>query len=134
MSLIQWKDSYSVKILQFDNQHKKLVGMINNMHDAMSEGKGNKVVSEILQDLIRYTQHHFRSEEELMQKHGYPEMDKHLAEHQKLTSKVTDYLSRFNSGERISINFMQFLTDWLTEHIQRTDHKYTEFFQNKGEI
>lgn len=53
-------------------QHKKLVSMVNEMYQAMSQGKGNDVVGKVLNDLIAYTRTHFAAEEKLMQTNGYP--------------------------------------------------------------
>ncbi|MBD3273882.1 MAG: bacteriohemerythrin [Candidatus Marinimicrobia bacterium] len=133
MSLIQWSEALSVNVDQFDHQHKKLVGMINRMHDAMSAGQGNAEVKGILNELVNYTKYHFKTEEDLMLKHGYPDMEKHVAQHENLTNQVVKYVERFENGERISLDFMKFLTEWLTNHIKGSDQSYSSFFNNKGE-
>lgn len=134
MSLIQWSDALSVNVEQFDNQHQKLVGMINSMHDAMRSGQGNAAVQGILNELLDYTKHHFQSEEALMLKHGYPDMEKHVAQHENLTNQVVKYVERFENGERISLDFMKFLTEWLTNHIKGSDQSYSRFFNDNGEV
>ena len=63
MALIAWNDSYSVKVKQMDEQHKKLVEMINQLHDAMKVGQGKQVVGDVLNALVSYTKTHFASEE-----------------------------------------------------------------------
>jgi hemerythrin-like metal-binding protein len=133
MSLIQWSDALSVNVDVFDRQHKKLVGMVNQMHDAMSAGQGNAEVKGILNELISYTKYHFKSEEDLMLKHGYPDMEKHVAQHENLTNQVVKYVERFENGERISLDFMKFLTEWLTNHIKGSDQSYSSFFARNGE-
>ncbi|MCC6132451.1 MAG: hemerythrin, partial [Acidobacteria bacterium] len=55
MSLITWSDELSVGVSAFDNQHKRLVALINELHDAMSAGKGSKVLGKILSELADYT-------------------------------------------------------------------------------
>lgn len=66
MSLITWSDSYSVKNMQMDDQHRKLVDLINDLHGAMKLGQGRQKLGTILDALVDYTRTHFRSEELLM--------------------------------------------------------------------
>ena len=47
MALISWNESYSVKVKQFDDQHKKLVNMLNDLHEAMKQGKGRDALKYI---------------------------------------------------------------------------------------
>ena len=63
MPLFVWNDSYSVKVAELDNQHKKLIGLINQLYDAMKEGKGKDVLEVIFTELIEYTKNHFSAEE-----------------------------------------------------------------------
>jgi len=46
MSLIEWSPAYSVKVKKFDDQHKKLIELINQLHDAMKAGQGNAMLGE----------------------------------------------------------------------------------------
>lgn len=77
MALITWNENYSVKVKQFDDQHKKLIDMINELHDAMKVGKGKDVMEKILAGLIQYTVTHFANEERLMKQHNYPDYEQH---------------------------------------------------------
>jgi len=62
----------SVNIQSIDEQHKKLVALVNNLNDAMSSGKGQLIMGKILDDLVAYTKTHFATEERLMTTHTYP--------------------------------------------------------------
>jgi hemerythrin len=72
MSLIQWKDDYSVNVKEIDAQHQQLVNMVNELHAAMREGKANQVLQDLLKKLIDNTGYHFSTEEKLMQTYNYP--------------------------------------------------------------
>ncbi|ADN02163.1 bacteriohemerythrin [Spirochaeta thermophila] len=133
MPFITWNDTMSVGVETFDTQHKKLVEMVNTLFDAMRQGKGRSVMGQVLDELISYTTYHFASEEELMQKHGYPGFVEHKKEHDSLTQQVEELREKHRRGELfITIETLDFLKAWLNNHILRTDMQYKSFFRNKG--
>ena len=133
MSLFEWKDSYSVSVDKYDNQHKKLIGLINELHAAMSSGKAKDALSKILDELITYTKTHFADEEAEFKKHSYPGYLVQKNEHEKLTNEVVKFYEEFKNGKtNLSIEMISFLKDWLLNHILITDKKYSTFFAAKG--
>ena len=134
MALLNWNDNLSVKIPSIDEQHKVLINMINNLQDAMSSGDSRAVLGDIFDGLIKYTEQHFAFEEKLFIEHGYGEMEDHLKEHSQFVAKVKDLNKQFtgSSNFMIGVDVMKFLTDWLVNHIQGIDTKYTDFFISKG--
>ena len=113
MALIKWNDSFSVNVAEIDQQHQKLVSMING--------------------LISYTATHFKTEERYFTQFGYPETDSHKKEHAAFVQKVSDFKDGFEEGKlSLSIEVMNFLSDWLQNHIKGTDKKYSQFFNEKG--
>ncbi len=133
MQLIKWDDNFSVKVKEIDEQHKKLVEMINALHDAMSEGKSKEILSDIIQKMIEYTDFHFKTEEKYFDKFDYPDSKKHKAEHINFVQKVTEFHDGYKSGKVfLSIEVMDFLKNWLHSHITGSDKNYTSFFNSKG--
>jgi hemerythrin len=133
MAFVQWDQKLSVGIMQIDTQHKKLVSMINEMYEAMSQGKGNEVVGKVLNDLITYTKTHFAAEEKLMQSNSYPDFAAHKAVHEKMTQQVVQIQEDFKAGKvAVSTKLAAFLKDWLVKHIMGTDQKYAPFLHGKG--
>lgn len=133
MALLEWKDSFSVTVPKYDNQHKKLITLINELHGAMSTGQGNAVLGKIFTELLNYTKTHFADEEAEFKKHSYPEYATHKLEHDKLTNEVVKLYNDFNSGRgSLSIETMNFLRNWLQNHIVGTDKKYAAYLTLKG--
>jgi len=64
--LIQWSDQFSVNIQEIDEQHKVLVDLLNQLHNAIREHHGRATSREILNRLAEYTRTHFLLEESLM--------------------------------------------------------------------
>lgn len=135
MSLILWNNGYSVNIRSIDSQHQRLVEMINKLHDAMKKGESNAALSGILSDMAAYTLVHFKTEEELFAKYNYPMQNKHKTEHKAFVEKVSAFIEEFKSGRKtLSLDVMNFLTQWLTTHISGEDKAYTSFLNSKGVV
>lgn len=133
MSIITWSDELSVGVHAFDDQHKHMVSLINELHDAMSTGKGSTVLGRILSELADYTVYHFRAEETVFEEHEYPGFASHRNSHDELTRQVLDFKNQFEAGEAVlSMEIMKFLTDWLTNHILGADKAYTAYLNGKG--
>ena len=133
MALMEWSPALSVKVTKFDDQHKKLLELVNQLHDAMKSGQGNNMLGVILQQLVSYTVSHFGEEEKVMQAQGYPDFPAHKAEHEKLIRQVGELQQKFQSGAAmLSMTVMNFLKDWLVNHIQGVDKKYSAHLNGKG--
>lgn len=133
MALINWNDSFSVNVAVIDKQHKELIAMINELNDAMKEGKGRDVAGKIVNNLAIYTATHFRTEEDLFAKFGYPGSDSHKKEHAAFVKKVAEFKEGYEKGRlSLTTEVMNFLSDWLKHHIMGTDKKYSQFFSDKG--
>lgn len=134
MPLMEWSDKLSVGVAQFDAEHRRLVGMVNDLFDAVQAGKGREALGGILEELIAYTETHFAHEEEIMRQHGYEEVDGHKSEHDLLTQQVYEIRRKYMAGASatLSMEVMNFLKNWLIKHIQGTDRKYTRFMNQHG--
>jgi hemerythrin len=124
MSLMAWNDSYNVNDAEIDRQHRKLVAMLNELHDSMMRGDGNRIMGALLEDLIKYTKTHFVMEERLMSDSGYPGLRAHKAEHDALAAQVIKLLADWKSGRvALSLTVLTFLKNWLRDHILGSDVK-----------
>ncbi|MGK5083529.1 bacteriohemerythrin [Bdellovibrionota bacterium FG-1] len=133
MALFEWSSRFTLGIQSIDDEHKKLVEYINQLHDGMMQGKGANVTGPILDGLVNYTVKHFKHEEELFATHAYPDTAAHKEEHKKLVAQVAEFQTKFKAGTAtISTEIMTFLKNWLTNHILGTDKKYCPHLISKG--
>jgi hemerythrin len=59
---------------------------------------------------------------------GYPGYERHKAEHADLTKKVLEFSRDFEAGRiALSVSVLQFLKDWLVNHIQVNDRKIAAY-------
>lgn len=133
MPLLQWNDELSIGINSVDEQHKKLVNIINTLNDALADGKANDVLVNIFDELTEYTAKHFGYEEDMFAQHGYVEAAAHKKEHEALITQVKKLQDKMNAGDfMISLEVMVFLKEWLINHILKTDKAYAPFLIAKG--
>jgi len=133
VQLIQWTQELSVSIEEFDRQHKKLVNLMNLLHNSMNKGENRDVLKNFLNELADYTVYHFKSEEKLLQEHMFPLYAIHKKEHDELTKQIFAIKTSFEQGNTsLTVEFMDFLKNWLNKHILQVDKKYCDFLNSKG--
>ena len=131
--LMPWTSSFENGVSEFDNQHHRLVDLINELYKAMKMGRANDVIVKVLDELVDYTGTHFAAEERLMVEHQYPDYDSHIVIHREFVATVVDFQKKFKAGEAtLSLDLLEFLKDWLIGHIKGVDRKYGPFFNGKG--
>jgi hemerythrin len=130
---LTWKDSYSVGIESIDNDHKKLIHLINNLQTAIDYKTDRQFEIQTMDEVIDYTHYHFDREEGLMEDNGYPGFVAHKAKHKEMIAKVNEYVLEFETDEEDSIqSLLAYLKSWLIKHINGTDQEYSEFLISKG--
>lgn len=133
MALIEWSDELSVGITSIDDQHKRLVAIINELHLAMLDRRERQLMAKIFGELVDYTKTHFAFEEDLFAEHGYPEGENHAALHRHLAQRVIELKEEFDAGNTaVTLEVMRFLRDWLADHILDSDRQYAPFLRTKG--
>jgi hemerythrin-like metal-binding protein len=132
MALINWTDEFKTGIESVDNQHRKLVEIVNKFDEASKKGKGSRIMNEILNDLIGYTTEHFVDEEKLMEDAGYDKLNQHKSQHRQLLQKVERLQFEFDQqGKRITSDVREFLKYWLINHILIEDKAYVSAVTQK---
>ena len=132
MKIIEWAQKMSVQVAEIDDQHKKLVEIINAAFSIENPSENRKKFEPILNDLIEFTRVHFSTEEKYFDKFNYAEKDEHIEEHLKLIDAVLKFKDGFDSGKCDCEPFLSFLRDWLAEHLLKMDQKYVECFKANG--
>jgi hemerythrin len=125
MALLIWQDDLNTGIEVIDDQHRRIVSMINQLHQAQS-GASALLVADVIAELVDYTLSHFAFEEELMEEAGYPFCAAHKRVHEVFTKRVAEYRMRFQAGEDVVGELKSMLSRWLFNHIRNDDKAYSE--------
>jgi hemerythrin-like metal-binding protein len=133
MALFEWTNEYSVSVQRFDTEHQRLFAILNELNDAMAEGRGRFVVARVLQELSEYSRWHFSGEESAMRRTGFDGLEDHIAEHRVFSEKIEAMYAECDKAEaNLPIELLYFLCNWLQNHIRRTDQQYARFLNRAG--
>jgi hemerythrin len=116
---IEWSDALATGNSLVDHQHQGLISAINAFDEAMASGSGGERVDEMLAFLDRYVREHFSTEEFLMLRANFPELELHKAEHERLLLRVKFILElRTQDPSLVPVEGLaKFLGNWLQDHI-----------------
>ncbi len=127
-----WKDEYSVGVQVLDNDHKKLIRLLNVFQTAYDYEMGDLYEEYALKELMAYTKYHFEREEKLMEDSGYPEFENHKKQHARKISEINEHIDTYYlKGQVCLYDLSMYLEKWLINHINGTDKKYSKFFQER---
>lgn len=135
MDQIEWTDTFSVGVPTIDEQHQRLVALINRLFLAIMDNAGEAILGEVLAELGRYAHHHFAYEERLLAENGYPaaQFNVHRAEHERLTAAVADFNRRMQTDSAtLDLALYDFLRGWMTDHLCGSDSQYATFLAARG--
>ena len=125
MSFFQWEQRYALGFESIDEDHKVLVGLINELFESISKGEGNKAIQSIVLRLVEYGRTHFKREEFFMHSINYIETLNHTSQHDEFIKKIDGFMEKLDAGmNQISVEVITFLRDWLINHILNTDKKF----------
>jgi hemerythrin len=131
--LFNWSENYNIGIQEVDEQHRVLVSLLNQLHEAIREHHGKATSREILDRLAEYTRTHFLLEESLMRLTHYPGFEIHKQQHEDLIRQVQDLQYKLDQeNATITFELLHFLKNWLTQHINDSDKRFGVFFQTAG--
>lgn len=123
--LMKWDASFVLNIPEVDKQHKQLVDLVNQLHAAMKQQKDKSEIGNVLKGLGDYTVSHFSDEEKLMRQAGYNQLSAHQEIHKDLIAEILEFQAQYDAGDAmVSMELMDFLKTWLTDHIKGTDRQY----------
>lgn len=118
---------------KMDSQHRRLFDLINELNDAITNGKGRTVMTRVLDSLIDYTELHFGEEERVLEQIRYPDIEIQKRAHRAFVAKAREFKVDFESGKgMVSTSIVNFLNDWLVKHIGGLDKKYAPFMKKSG--
>ncbi|MCX6732047.1 MAG: bacteriohemerythrin [Candidatus Roizmanbacteria bacterium] len=132
-SKLEWDEKYSVGVQQIDNQHKKMFDTINRLIELLASKPTQSDVDSIVKALVEYKQFHFKTEEDYFDKFNYEHKEEHKAKHREFNSKLVSLIDLYKEDTiALAFSLVNFLEDWLIDHLMVEDQKYIECFRAHG--
>ena len=127
MAKLVWTEQVNIGIEAVDQQHQKMVSYINQLDEAYYSGLSRKKLGKIISELVDYTIYHFKSEESLQERAGYPFLKAHQKAHVLYAQGIQDFQSRFEKGEDISKDMEGLLAKWFFDHLKHDDTDFVQY-------
>lgn len=134
MAFVEWTQEYSVGVRLFDDDHKILIDIANKLHDSVLAGSADDALNDAMSALDTYVQVHFRHEEEIFERTGYPNAVTHKGQHDIAKMMFTSIRSGASRADvsQLAMELAKVLKGWLLLHIQEEDKQYSAFLNSKG--
>lgn len=133
MAYFEWdKDLVIDDSGPIDQDHLKLIHLVNELHTATSQGRGQEVVVKIMGELMAYTQRHFSREEGIMELAKFPKLAQHKILHAEFVNRLKKLQEKYDNGSQtVASQLSALVRDWLSIHIRERDKEFS-FFQKKS--
>ena len=122
MTLIEWKEQYSLGVPAVDHEHRELVDLINELYANMTEPGTDVTVMDFLGELYARISAHFALEEKIMRDSRYDEYGDHKIDHERLLDDIRDLMDDYEDGAYVDVErFARRLDQWFSEHFRTRD-------------
>ena len=140
--MFAFTDKYKTGIEMVDDEHRRLFEIIAETKDVIdSEFLADKYdhIMNLLDQLREYTEFHFKDEEVLMEKIGYPRLEVQKRAHAAFIERLVeidfkDLDNMDDNQQEYLLELIQFLVSWLSNHILGEDKKIADFVVKQGII
>ena len=134
MAQLEWTDSYSTGLAEVDDDHHRLLEIINHLDAALNEDRGLEVVGNVLKDIREYSEEHYKHEEALMAKHGFPGLPEHSEMHRKSLEKINQMCDGHANGDPsvTPTAVHHYLNSWFAKHFLGADSQFKRYLFEEG--
>lgn len=131
--MIEWNDKYSIGISIIDNEHKTLINIMNKAIALEQDSSNSNEITEVLNEMNKYSQTHFATEEAYMVRFNYPDYEDHRKEHQAFAIETMAFFDKITeNNHQLVCQILEHLKSWLVNHVLGTDTKYISCFKEHG--
>jgi hemerythrin-like metal-binding protein len=129
---LTWKDDYSSGNESIDHQNKTIITILNDLIGTYNtfDGDPNTVLVEVpIDELFKFAAQHFPNQEEILKSKNSPELIDHHLKHVDFIIQLTQLKVRLDKEENISKELIEFIINWLNNHVSIEDKKVMQLSQ-----
>jgi hemerythrin len=128
---MKWEPGFNLGIEKIDEQHKKIVELINVLNSAVLNNEADLKISSLLDEMTAYADYHFKTEEAYFNEFQFPLLKEHISQHNAFIEKVKEFKTKYEAGISITFRLMNYLRKWLTNHILDSDREYVDIIKSQ---
>lgn len=131
---IKWTPALKIGHDIIDRQHIELFNLFDKFVEGCAKGRGKDSLLELHQSLQEYVQNHFRDEEALMAKEGYPGLERQIREHKKFQKEILELGKKISMQGVTLMELVQtnkLLVNWMVNHVQDVDQKFGDYLREE---
>ena len=120
---VEWVDGYKIGDEQVDATQKQLFALTNEFlaSDDLT------VLRPVIVSLCKQARVHFEQEEALMRRIGFPGLEAHMAQHQKLLDRLIGRSMDVGKGYMNKPAIAALMQDWASRHVPEEDRLVAQF-------
>lgn len=123
----KWNFKFELGHEKIDAEHRIFLGLIVDFQEAAKQAASKERLQQILEQIAKYAEFHFTSEELIMTEHQYPEQREHEFLHNTLLEEVKNICNQFFLDECKHNEVSNFLINWFAFHVSQQDRKLVSF-------
>jgi hemerythrin-like metal-binding protein len=130
LEIFPWHENFATGILQIDEQHQRLVHLLNKLASGLAFQADTRDLNNIFNELADYAVYHFQTEENVWHQYLAGDMweEAHRKSHESFVSDVLKLKDQENSKpfSEVLEDVLSFLTHWLIFHILDSDKRMSK--------
>ncbi len=126
IAFIPWSKDYEIGHELIDSQHKIFLMLLNKLSQNITAGYTQQHMFRVINELKKYADFHFASEENVMYECGYPGLKEHQHGHAEILFELSALEGHVAHGTAKPEDIYEFLKNWLFNHILYEDSKIVQ--------
>lgn len=133
MNRIIWNHALIINLRRYDEQHERLVCIVNQLCEAIEECNGNDALCETFFSLTNLIAAHLADEENLLLVRGFSVLAEQKAEEEKIIKHMLlDLRKQSQADGFLTDSVLTLLRDWLVNHISKDCILYGPYLTGYG--
>jgi len=131
---IVWDERLSTGDAHIDSQHEELHDLVLELGILAEQDPDRVRLGEVLFDVLAYATTHFADEEALMERIGFPRLERQRILHAQFRATVSEMAERFSAGDETLTagNVQGQLQEWLVNHVWEEDLQFAAYVRPQG--
>jgi diguanylate cyclase (GGDEF)-like protein/PAS domain S-box-containing protein/hemerythrin-like metal-binding protein len=108
-----------------EDEHRKIADLIDRLADARHQNSPESKANAVLVEALKFARSHALDEEAVMAAVGYPEINEHRVEHEKIIRDLSEFAARLQQNDVTAIQDAEsLLRRWQNEHFAGSDRRF----------